>query len=390
MWQASGAGGATLRSMRLLSRPVSRLCSLLLMAAMAVLAGCAVEPTRPDKPPPPRPADVRAQIAALIPSTVPDRNGWATDIYAALATLRIEPSLDHVCAVLAVVEQESTYRADPPVPRLGQISREEIDRRADQAGVPKLLVSAALQLRSADGRSYAERIDNAKTEGELSRIFVEFIGEVPLGQRLFASYNPVRTGGPMQVSIDFAERHAKAKPYPYSTTATVRSEVFTRRGGLYFGIAHLLDYPAAYDRLIYRYADFNAGHHASRNAAFQHAVSLASGIPLTLDGDLILHADRDRPGSTELAVRSIADRLDLSPAAIRRALEEGEGPGFEKTRLYERVYELAERLERRPLPRAMLPRITLQSPKITRTLTTEWFARRVEERQQRCVGRAGG
>ena len=376
--------------MRPLFRLVRPLCTLAAAAGLLVLAGCAIEPTRPDKPPPPRPADVRAQIAALIPASVPDRSGWAVDIYAALATLRIEPSLDHVCAVLAVIEQESTYRADPPVPRLGQIAREEIDRRADQAGVPKLLVSAALQLRSSDGRSYADRIDDAKTEGELSRLFVDFIGEVPLGQRLFASYNPVRTGGPMQVSIDYAERHAKAKPYPYATTATVRGEVFTRRGGLYFGIAHLLDYPAAYDRLIYRYADFNAGHHASRNAAFQNAVSLASGIPLVLDGDLILHGDRDRPGSTELAVRSLGDRLDLAPAAIRRALEQGDGAEFEKTRLYERVFELAERIERRPLPRAVLPRITLQSPKITRTLTTEWFARRVEERQQRCMGRAGG
>jgi hypothetical protein len=55
---------------------------------------------------------------------------------------------------------------------------------------------------------------------------------VPLGRRLFAGYNPVRTGGPMQVSIDFAERHANEKPYPYVIRGTIRDEVFTRRGGL--------------------------------------------------------------------------------------------------------------------------------------------------------------
>jgi len=37
----------------------------------------------------------------------------------------------------------------------------------------------------------------------------------------------------------------------------------------------------------------------------------------------------------------------------------------------------------------VIPRIDLHSPKITRPLTTEWFARRVDERYQRCLARAG-
>ena len=40
------------------------------------------------------------------------------------------------------------------------------------------------------------------------------------------------------------------------------------------------------------------------------------------------------------------------------------------------------------VPRAMLPRIELRSPKITRKFTTERFARRVAERQHNCLARA--
>ena len=51
------------------------------------------------------------------------------------------------------------------------------------------------------------------------------------------------------------------------------------------------------------------------------------------------------------------------------------------------VRQLADQLEQRPVPRAVLPKIRLQSPKITRALTTEWFARRVDERFRGCLAR---
>ena len=78
----------------------------------------------------------------------------------------------------------------------------------------------------------------------------------------------------------------------------------------------------------------------------------------------------------------------MSASAIRRDLEQGEGAELERTTLYSRVYALADKVEGRRVPRAVLPQIDLHSPKITRKLTTEWFAKRVDERYQRCLARA--
>lgn len=332
---------------------------------------------------------MRARIASLLPGRTADRHGWAADIQAAFAALKIRPSAPNICAVLAITEQESSFRADPTVANLAKIAWDEIDRRARRAGVPKIAAHLALRLPSPDGRSYGERIDKVRTEKELSRIFEDLIGTVPMGAYLFAHLNPVRTGGPMQVSIAFAEQHANDRPYPYPMNGSVRDAVFTRRGGMYFGIAHLLDYPAAYDNDRYRFADFNAGRYASRNAGFQRAVSRVSGIPLDFDGDLIRHdADASRPGGTELAVRAVGERVGLDPLEIRNALEQGDAQSFERTALYRRIFDLADRMERKPVPRAVVPEIALKSPKITRKLTTKWFVDRVEYRQRRCLARA--
>ena len=254
------------------------------------------------------PTEAREAVVRLLPPSTADRAGWAADVYAALATLELPATPENLCAVLAVTEQESGFRADPAVPGLAAIAWKEIDRRADDAGVPKVAVRAALALTSPDGRSYAERIDAVKTERQLSEIFEDFIGMVPLGKTFFASRNPVRTGGPMQVSIAFAETHAQARPYPYPVRESVRREVFTRRGGLYFGTAHLLAYDAPYDSLFYRFADFNAGQYASRNAAFQNALSVASGLPVTLDGDLLPRAS-DAPRRRDRACGRLRSRV---------------------------------------------------------------------------------
>ena len=358
------------------------------MLLAALLAACGSSLLRAPEVPP-DPDATRAQIASLLPASVGNRSDWAADLYSALEALKIEPSTRNVCAVLAVSEQESGYQVNPAVPNLPAIARREIDAKAAKLHIPRFAVGAALELRSPDGRSYRERIEAARTEKALNDIYEDFLGQVPLGRRLFEGYNPVRTAGPMQVSVAFAEAHARERKYPFPMPGSLRDELFTRRGGLYFGAAHLLDYPAEYEAMIYRFADFNAGHYASRNAAFQEALTLASGRKLALDGDLLIDGGSDSQASeTELAARSLGARLGLSEREIHRDLARGEDAEFAKTRLHATVFGLAEARAKRTLPRARLPQIRLEGPKITRKLTTEWFARRVDERYSRCLARA--
>ena len=377
---------------------------------LAVVAGCTTidsgEPPGPPLPPDlARGADgkpvtgwpaslpaneAKQRISRLLPAYVKDKAGWAGDLHAAFVALDIPQAGPTYCAAIAIIEQESSFSADPVVPGLPAIVRRELDERAGRYGIPALVVSAALRLDSPDGRSYNERIDALRTEKQLNQLFEEMIDRLPLGRRLFADYNPVRTGGPMQVSIDFAERQARERAYPYPVGRSLRDEVFMRRGGVYFGSAILLDYPAPYDAAVYRFADFNAGRYSSRNAAFQLALGRVTGRPLAADGDLLRYDHGQAvatASSVEEAALAIAPRLDMNRAQIRRDLLLEKSPDFGRSPLYLRVFELADRATGRTQTRQALPQIDLKSPKIQRKLTTEWFAKRVDERYRTCLAR---
>ena len=334
-------------------------------------------------------AEVKKRIVRLIPGHAKDRQGWADDLYTAYKTLEVPHATQTYCASIAIIEQESSFQADPTVPGLPTIVRRELEARAGRYGVPSLIVTAALSKTSPDGKSYNDRIDALKTEKQLNTLFEDMTGELPFGRQFFANQNPVHTGGPMQVSIDFATQHLKERSYPYPVEKKLRNEVFTRRGGVYFGSAILLDYEVPYDAIVYRFADFNAGRYSSRNAAFQLALGKLTGKPLAPDGDLMRYENGQPasvPSSVEEAAIGIAAKLDMSRPQIRRDLLQEKSTTFGRSPLYNRVFELAEK-GGKPLARQALPQIDLKSPKISRKLTTEWFARKVEGRYRACVGR---
>lgn len=359
---------------------------LVVLSCLTLLASCTGVREQPP-PSPTTPEQDRAAIAALLPGKIPDRAGWAADIESALRIQHVPASRPNVCAVIAVIQQESGFRIDPAIPGLPAMAWHEIDRRASESGIPVVLVHGALRLTSSNGRSFAERLDHARTEKDLSDIYEDFISMVPLGQRLFAERNPVRTRGPMQVNVAFARAYVAHDPYPYRLSGPLSDDLFTRRGSLFFGVAHLLGYNPGSSDFLYRFADYNAGQFASRNAAFQNALNRVAGANLQLDGALL---PRDpaaaNAGSTGNAARSVAARLGLSEHDIDVALEGERSVEFERTGLYQRVFSLADRQNGRKMPRAVVPHIRLHGPKLSRTLSTDWYAHRVDGRFQRCVG----
>lgn len=348
------------------------------------------QPVSPPAPVPPFPAYPNEAAARalvqnkLLPASVRDKAGWSQEIVGAFTGLHLPYRADLLCAAMAVIEQESTWQADPVVPGLGEMVWKKI---AEKAGgvIPVAALKVAFLKPSATGESYTSRIDRLRTEKEMNALFEDMVADarrlgLPVNMK-----NPIRTGGPMQVSVEFAEEHVRAKGYPYPRKGSWRDEVFSRRGGLYFGIANLLDFPADYPDMRYRFADFNAGRYSSRNAAFQAAVSRLSGMKLSLDGDLLIYRDGapSSISSTQLALERLEGRLGMSRAEVSRDLRLEKTPAFSQSALYQKVFALAGG----HAARAVMPQIQLVSPKITRKLTTEWFADRVDGRYKACLAR---
>jgi hypothetical protein len=365
-----------------------------------------VQPAAPGVPapstpvPPPAPAaaapvnraEVRAIALKVLPPDLPQRGLWADDIATSFAALSI-PAQDYkVCALAAVIEQESGWKADPVVPGLSRIAQRELDKKREHYGIPKPAFDLALLKTSPDGRSYQARLDSLRTERELSDLFEDMIREIPLGTRIFEGQNPVRTGGATQVSVRYAQEVMQRQIYPWSPARSPREEVFTRRGGIYFGASMLLDYPVSYNRMLYRFADYNAGRYSSRNAAFQALLARLSGQAIVLDGDLLRYqggaalSPRDAPSQAWQALLALHD-LGLSAAQIERDLKLEKSFEFESSTTYNRVYAIAGLRGLNP-DRAQLPQIELKSPKITRPLTSAWFAERCEARYRACLARA--
>src|SRR6185503_738275 len=313
-------------------------------SAVAVFAGIALASCAHRRDVPTAPVLDERGVAELVGPTAVDREGWANDIVAAIRMTRKEPTAERACAVIAVIEQESGYQVDPAVPNLPRIVMKALEDKLSPLGpLAKPTLHAILddQMRAS--------IETLRTERDLDRLFRETISaKLPAAATSLIgidALNPVTTAGAMQVQVAFARELSGMDD------ADTRELLYTRAGGVRFGTARLLGYGASYDDIIYRFADYNAGSYASRNAAFQEQLAELAGTRLALDGDLLDYHDGVESQTLKSAL-AFAALLGLSERRVRRDLEKEKTLDFESTELWDAVRDAWQRRTGKAAPYA--------------------------------------
>lgn len=364
---------------------------------LLLLCACAHEPPAPATPTsPPLTAE---QAINAIPAKVKDRAGWTADILTAIALTDKAPTAERVCAVVAVIEQESGFQADPVVADLPAIVKHGLKDKLDRLGpMAEPALAAVLAMDAPGGGTFSTKIGKLKTERDLDRLFRELRDAVkkenPGGFAVAAALsavfadgldemNPVTTAGSMQVKVDFAQSLD-----PKMDNDDVRELLYTRAGGVRAGTARLLGYAASYDDVAFRFADYNAGLYTSRNAAFQQLVEDLTGQSLVNDGDLLIYdkngSPKDVDSNTLKALLTFGAANGLSSWTIHRDAKKEKTQAFEETDTWKTVRAAWTTKKKATPPYAQTPEVSLSSPKLSKPRTTSWFASSVKQRYLRC------
>ena len=350
------------------------------------------------------------QVARLITRAEPrvqDATGWAVDLLDVLEAHNLPQSRENVCAAIAVIDQESSFVADPAVPNLGALSEKAMREKFLKVPILGRMALNFLERTPTPEASYMARIRAARTERDLDmtwramvadaskRANMGFVVNAGLFNKLIEEHNEISTVGSMQVSVKFALDEARKRrwlPMMLEDTYAVRDDLYTRHGGMYYGVLQLLGYDTGYNQKLYRFADYNAGRYASRNAAFQQVIATLSGQKLALDGDLLTY---DKEGNalakvsgSEAALRKAAARLNLglSNQQIRDDLLREKDQSFAASRVFLALRDAHHNQTGKAAAFAMVPDIALASVKIKRRMTTRNFADSVNKRYQACMG----
>ncbi|WP_180023845.1 DUF1615 family protein [Acinetobacter sp. YH1901134] len=353
------------------------------------------------------------QIKKAIPPRVNDRLSWANDIYDISDQLGIPTTKENVCTIVAVVDQESNFVADPHVPGLGEKAVKEVQDRLEEKFKDKLgdgiggtvagYFQDVLKNQPNPEDNYLSQMRRVQTERELDELYREIFDYMSkhyhvsaltgaaklVGQDIGEKLNPITTLGSMQVHIGYAKDHKRQG----GNIAALRTDMYSQYGGLYYGIHRLMMYPAEYDKPIYRFADYNSGRYSSRNAAFQSMLNDLTPAELGLDGDLLLYnkdgSPRSAKSQSETALIAVfaENNVIATPRQIRSDLKKEKDQDFEDTLTYKAVKKLYQEKTGKEPFYAMMPEVVISGPKLSRDYNTNWFATRVDGRYQTCMRR---
>ena len=354
------------------------------------------------------------QIKKVIPARVNDRQSWAQDIFDIMQELSIPKTKQNVCSVVAVVDQESNFVADPTVPGLGEKAVQEINSRLKEKFEAKLgetiggtvaeYFEDVLKNQPSPENNYMSQMRKVKTERELDLLYRQIFDYMSkhyhvsaltgaaklVGQDIGEKMNPITTLGSMQVHINYAKEHKRQS----GNIAELRNDLYTQYGGLYYGIHRLMKYPADYDKAIYRFADYNSGMYSSRNAAFQRMLNAMTKTEINLDGDLLLYTKNGDIKATqsqtekELIAIFAQNNILVTPRQIRSDLKKEKEKSFEDTQTYLAVQKLYQNKTKKEPIYATMPQVVISGPKLSRDYNTNWFASRVNGRYETCMQRA--
>ena len=354
------------------------------------------------------------QIQKLIPTRVNQRDAWAKDIYDITEQFGIPQNKDNICSIIAVVDQESNFVADPQVAGLGAKAVKEVEDRLEEKFTEKLgekiggtvagYFQDVLRNQPSPDNNYLSQMRKVKTERELDELYREIFDYMSkhyhvsaltgaaklVGQDIGEKMNPITTLGSMQVHISYAKEHKRQG----GNMAELRSDLYSQYGGLYYGIHRLMMYPADYDRAIYRFADYNSGMYSSRNAAFQTMLNSVAQIDLDLDGDLLLYtkdgSERAQKSQSETALINLfaLEKVLITPRQIRSDLKKEKDKKFEETATYKEILRLYQEKTGKEPMYAVMPEVVISGPKLSRDYNTNWFASRVNGRYETCMQRA--
>lgn len=354
------------------------------------------------------------QIQKVIPPRVNGRQSWSQDIFDIMEQLKIPKTKQNVCSIVAVVDQESNFVADPTVPGLGEKAVQEINTRLNEKFEAKLgemiggtvagYFEDVLKNQPTPENNYMSQMRKVKTERELDLLYREIFDYMSqhyhvsaltgaaklVGQDIGEKMNPITTLGSMQVHINYAKEHKRQS----GNIAELRNDLYTQYGGLYYGIHRLMKYPADYDKAIYRFADYNSGMYSSRNAAFQSMLNALTDTEISLDGDLLLYNKDGGIKATqsqtekELIAAFAQNNVLVTPRQIRSDLKKEKEKKFEDTQTYLALQKLYQNKTNKEPMYAVMPQVVISGPKLSRDYNTNWFASRVNGRYESCMQRA--